>query len=384
MKKIFFFFVLACLFSACGQQTNFTINGTAENAKDGTKIVLARCANYPFMAADNPFTAIDSTTIHNGAFSFQGNVEPDTYVLRVDGVGAPFLFYITGAGEAMNVALNVDDMSHSRITGSPMNEQYIAYMQSSAALDNAMEELVTAYSQQEKELKNNTRLKAAEKKKRLDEAEAKVEAEYDALKDQKSELTKAFVLANANNMAGQRTFALMPYAFNVDELEALAAKIEDKETDEAKRILTRLTNMKNVEIGSPFVDVELNNVNDEPVKLSTVAGKGAFVLVDFWASWCGPCRRENPNVVALYKQYHDKGFDVVGISRDRNKDAWLKGIAEDGLTWTHLWDKDGAACKSYAVDFIPTMFLLDRDGTIIARGLHGAALRDKLQELLGK
>jgi thiol-disulfide isomerase/thioredoxin len=118
--------------------------------------------------------------------------------------------------------------------------------------------------------------------------------------------------------------------------------------------------------------------------LSSVAGKGTYVLVDFWASWCGPCRRENPNVVALYKQYHDKGFDVVGVSRDRAKDPWLKGIADDGLTWTHLWDKDGTACKLYVVDFIPTTFLLDKEGKIIARNLRGDALRDKLKELLGE
>jgi peroxiredoxin len=294
------------------------------------------------------------------------------------------LFFITGKGEEMNVALNVEDMTHSSITGSPVNEQYLAYAKNNESLDSAIEDLVEVYTQKEEELSKNNRVKDAEKKRLLAEVEKEMNEEYEALKEKKSEITKNFVLANVNNMAGQRMFLQMPYAFSVDDLAALAANIEDKETEIAKAIQSRLTNLKNVETGSPFVDVELNDVNDKPVKLSSVAGKGTYVLIDFWASWCGPCRRENPNVVALYKQYHDKGFDIVGISRDNNKDAWLKGIADDGLVWTQLWDKEGVASKSYVLDFIPTTFLLDKEGKIIARGLHGDTLRDKLKELLGE
>ncbi|MDR2448891.1 MAG: AhpC/TSA family protein [Prevotellaceae bacterium] len=384
MKKIFFFLAAICLFSACGQQTNYTINGIVQHVEDGSKVVLARFANYPFVSTDAPFTMIDSVIIQNGAFKFQGNVEPDTYVLRIDSVPASFLFFITGEGEEMDITLNGEDLLHSDITGSPVNERYVAYAKSGDSLNNAMEELMAAYAQKKGELSKNNRIKAAEKKRLLDEAEKEADAAYDALKAKESELTKAFVLANANNMAGQRMFFQMPYAFDVDDLTTLVAGIENKETEMARAIQTRLTNLKNVTTGSPFVDMELNDVNDKPVKLSSVAGKGTYVLVDFWASWCGPCRRENPNVVALYKQYRDKGFEVVGISRDNNKDAWLKGIAEDGLAWTHLWDKEGAACRSYVVDFIPATFLLDKEGKIIARGLHGDALRDKLKELLGE
>ena len=382
MKKIFFFLAAMCLFLACRQQTNYTVNGTVQNGENGSKVVLARFANYPFVNTDNPFTAIDSVILQNGTFKFQGNVEPDTYILRIDSVPASFLFFITGEGEEMDIALNLEDMLHSSITGSPVNEQYLAYTESSDSLDSAIEKLIEDYTQKEETLSKIK--KAAEKKKLLDEAEKEVEAAYEALKAKKGELTKNFVLANANNMAGQRMFLQMPYAFNVDELATLVATIEDKETEVAKVIQTRLTNLTKVAAGNPFVDVELNDVNDKPVKLSSVVGKGTYVLVDFWASWCGPCRRENPNVVALYKKYHDKGFDIVGISRDNNKDAWLKGIAEDGLVWTHLWDKEGVVSRTYVVDFIPTTFLFDKEGKIIARNLDSDVLRDKLKELLGE
>ncbi|MDR3180811.1 MAG: AhpC/TSA family protein [Prevotellaceae bacterium] len=366
-----------CLLLACGPQVNYTINGTVQDVKDGSTVVLARFANFNL-------TPVDSVTLQNGVFKFQGNVKPGAYVLQVDTVRSSFMFYIAGEGEEMDVALDVNNMLNSSITGSAMNEQYAAYSKSKDSLDSALEELIGAYVKQEETLTNDKSLKPAEKKKLLDEAEKEVDAVYEVLDAKKRELTKNFVLANANNIAGQQTFLLTPYVFDIDELSALVANIGDQESETAKAIRNRLTNSQNVKTGNPFVDVELNGVNDEPIKLSSIVGKGTYVLLDFWASWCGPCRRENPNVVALYKQYHDKGFDVVGLSRDRDKDAWLKAVADDGLSWTHLWDKDGAASKLYVVDFIPTTFLLDKEGQIIARDLRGDALRDKLKELFGE
>jgi peroxiredoxin len=377
MKKMFLFLVPMCLLLACGPQVNYTINGTVQDVKDGSTVVLARFANFNL-------TPVDSVTLQNGVFKFQGNVKPGAYVLQVDTVRSSFMFYIAGEGEEMDVALDVNNMLNSSITGSAMNEQYAAYSKSKDSLDSALEELIGAYVKQEETLTNDKSLKPAEKKKLLDEAEKEVDAVYEVLDAKKRELTKNFVLANANNIAGQQTFLLTPYVFDIDELSALVANIGDQESETAKAIRNRLTNSQNVKTGNPFVDVELNGVNDEPIKLSSIVGKGTYVLLDFWASWCGPCRRENPNVVALYKQYHDKGFDVVGLSRDRDKDAWLKAVADDGLSWTHLWDKDGAASKLYVVDFIPTTFLLDKEGQIIARDLRGDALRDKLKELFGE
>jgi thiol-disulfide isomerase/thioredoxin len=378
MKKIFFFLATVCLFSACGPQANYTINGTVKGIEDGTTVFFGR-----FPSSTWNLEPIDSVTVQKGAFKFQGHAAPDAYVLTVSNVYAPFFFFITGNGETLDVALDANNMPHSRITGDAMNEQYNVYVNRKDSLDGVIEALMSTYTQKEEEI-NNKRVKDAEKKKLLDEAEKEVTAAYEALDAKQTELTKDFVLANANNIAGQRTFLIQPYVFNADELSALVAKMEDKESETAKVMQDRATRLKNVETGKPFVDVELNDVDDKPVKLSSVAGKGSYVLVDFWASWCGPCRRENPNVVALYRQYHDKGFDIVGISVDKDKEAWLKAIAEDGLTWTHLLNKDDAASKPYVIDFIPTTFLLDKEGKIMARGLRSDALRDKLKELLGE
>jgi thiol-disulfide isomerase/thioredoxin len=118
------------------------------------------------------------------------------------------------------------------------------------------------------------------------------------------------------------------------------------------------------------------------VKLSSLQGK--YVLVDFWAKWCGPCRQENPNVVRLYNRYKDKGFTVYGVSLDRNKTDWLKAIEEDKLTWTHVsdlkyWQSDAA--KLYNITAIPFSLLLDPDGKIIAKNLRGPSLEKKLEEI---
>ncbi len=139
-------------------------------------------------------------------------------------------------------------------------------------------------------------------------------------------------------------------------------------------------------LGAMAPDFTQNDVNDKPVKLSDFKGK--YVLVDFWASWCGPCRGENPNVVKAFNAYKDKNFTVLGVSLDQpgKKDAWLAAIAADGLTWTQVSDLkfwDNAVAKQYGIRSIPQNFLIDPSGKIVGKNLRGADLDKKLEELLG-
>lgn len=138
-------------------------------------------------------------------------------------------------------------------------------------------------------------------------------------------------------------------------------------------------------LGAEAPDFTMNQLDGTPLALSELRGK--VVLVDFWASWCGPCRRENPNVVAAYKKYKEKGFDVLGVSLDKNKDRWQAAIEKDGLVWNHVSDLKGwanSAAAKYGVRSIPATFLLDAEGKIIGKNLRGAALEAKLEEVLGK
>jgi peroxiredoxin len=137
--------------------------------------------------------------------------------------------------------------------------------------------------------------------------------------------------------------------------------------------------------GGPAPDFTMNERDGHPVSLSDFRGK--VMLVDFWASWCGPCRRENPHVVELYNHYHDKGFDVLGVSLDRTAEPWLQAIEKDGLVWHHVSDLQGwgnAAAKLYGVTSIPHTVLIDKEGNIIARNLRGDQLTAKLREVLGE
>jgi thiol-disulfide isomerase/thioredoxin len=131
-------------------------------------------------------------------------------------------------------------------------------------------------------------------------------------------------------------------------------------------------------------EIALKNPNGKTVKLSDLKGK--VVMIDFWASWCGPCRRENPNVVKLYKKYANKGFEILGVSLDKDKKRWVDAIKQDKLDWLHVSDLkawQSAAAQTYGVSAIPATFLLDKDGKMIAKGLRGAALEQKLEEIFG-
>jgi len=137
------------------------------------------------------------------------------------------------------------------------------------------------------------------------------------------------------------------------------------------------------DIGKPAPAFVQNDVDGKPVSLASF--KGQYVLVDFWASWCGPCRAENPNVVKAYKTYHPKGFAILGVSLDDSKDKWLAAIKKDQLPWTHVSDLKGwqnSVAELYGVKGIPTNYLLDKDGVIIAKSLRGEDLEKKLSELL--
>jgi peroxiredoxin len=155
--------------------------------------------------------------------------------------------------------------------------------------------------------------------------------------------------------------------------------------DHAKSFIEMVDKMKSIAIGQPAPEISLPDTTGQVVKLSSMKGK--YVLVDFWAKWCGPCRQENPNVVRVYHKFKDKGFTVFGVSLDRRKEDWIRAIGEDKLDWTHVSDLkywQSEAAKTYNITGIPFSLLLDPNGVIIAKNLRGAALEKKLAEVFSK
>ncbi|EMR01386.1 peroxiredoxin family protein [Cesiribacter andamanensis] len=143
--------------------------------------------------------------------------------------------------------------------------------------------------------------------------------------------------------------------------------------------------MRGTTIGQVAPEISLPNPEGVTKRLSDL--RGNIVMIDFWAAWCGPCRRENPNVVRLYEKYKDKGFEIYGVSLDRSREDWVAAIAKDGLTWTQVSDLsyfNSEAAQTYGINAIPATVLLDKEGRIIARNLRGQALEDKLAEIFAK
>ena len=159
-------------------------------------------------------------------------------------------------------------------------------------------------------------------------------------------------------------------------------KKEWPDYSQADNFVNYVDKMRLLAVGQPAPEISLPNPEGKIVPLSSMKGK--YVLVDFWAKWCGPCRHENPNVVSAFQKYKDKGFTVYGVSLDRNREEWLQAIQQDKLTWTHVSDLkywQSEAAKTYNITGIPFSLLLDPNGVIIAKNLRGAALHQKLEEI---
>lgn len=169
------------------------------------------------------------------------------------------------------------------------------------------------------------------------------------------------------------------------EMRNLFKKLDKKvrKSNQGKVFDRYLQALENSSVGKKAPSITQFDLNGEPYSLSDL--RGQYVLVDFWASWCPPCREENPKLVALYQEFKDKNFEILGVSFDREYDPWAKAVEDDQLTWKHISDLQGwnsYAGLIYGVKAIPQNLLVDPDGVIIARNLHGEALRNKLLELL--
>ena len=368
----------ALLVSACGGNKTYTIDGVVEDpALEGAVVYKADRFSVTDLLAD-PAHALpmDSTYVSDGKYRFSGQIADADYCIlsigkNADGFPVGHATVVIEPGAHVRV---VTDAAHKTcVSGTASNDLVQQNADASQALQDRFMPLY-------ERLRSEASLSEEEK--------ASLEKQIDEIRDQMQELEFQFVKKNINNPAAwEKLYNAAVLAGSLEKQKELIAGAEGrtKELKDYQTIVGRIERLEKTAVGQPFVDISLEDPDGKPMHLSDYAGKGKCILVDFWASWCGPCKAEMPNVVALYKQYKDKGFDIVSVSLDSHKDRWVKAIEEWGMPWHHMsdlkgWDCEGAAL--YAVTAIPHTVLLGPDGTILARNLTGDDLRAKLEELL--
>jgi thiol-disulfide isomerase/thioredoxin len=217
--------------------------------------------------------------------------------------------------------------------------------------------------------------------------QARIQAAFDAAQQAQFAKIKALIPSMGTHLVALWATNFLPADKEMALLEEIGERFRKARPNhpQVKPFLENLKRIKGVSIGSEAPEIALPTPAGPIMRLSDLRGK--YVLIDFWASWCGPCRRENPNVIKTYATYKDKGFEIFGVSLDQEKAAWINAIAKDQLTWPHVSDLqywNSVAAQAYQVSSIPMTFLLDPQGKVIAKGLRGDSLNQYLANLFSK
>ena len=360
MRKIFYVLAVLCFCTACQQKAGYTINGKVDGIADGDTVYLQDFMNRQLVK-------LDSAIVKNGTFKFTGNQESPVY---------RYITYIKGDKQYVadlfleNGKINVKLGEETSVGGTVNNDVYQKFSNDFIAAQKEMNDFYKA-------IQEDTTLSDEQRQAKMNELEAKEEKAMDMIYNT--------IEQNITNAVGIHLLPSYASAFSEEKQQALVEKVPaEMVNDNIKRIKDHLDLVAKTAVGQKFADFEMKTPEGKNVKLSDFVSKNKYTLVDFWASWCGPCRQEMPNVVEAYKIYKPKGFEIVGVSLDRDEESWKKGIAELNITWPQMSDVkywDCEAAKLYGVNAIPATVLIDQEGTIVERNLRGEALKKRLAEL---
>ena len=363
MKK-FGLFAAASLMAlaACQDNNGYTINGTVADAADGEYVYL--------QTIGRDAVVLDSAVVNGEKFQFKGlsevSVMPKILIYKGKTTAMHSMVYLDKG------TINVDLQTlNSNVSGTENNDALAKFMDEYGQMNDEMKELYGRY-------RRDTTLTDTQREELMEELEKRDAGMNDFVYNK--------MVANISKSFG--SYLLVSFGSTVDaaKINELLPQIPAELSSDASlaNLKEYVGNVMNTSVGKKFVDFSMKTPEGEDVKLSDFIGKDKYTLIDFWASWCGPCRNEMPNVVKAYNQYKSKGFGIVGVSLDQDVEKWKDAIKNLNITWPQMsdlkaWQNEGA--KLYGVRGIPATVLVDQNGTIVARDLRGEDLINKLGEL---
>ena len=351
MKKAFLFAASAAVLCSCSTQPKYVVEGDIAGL-EGTVYLFQQDS------------LIDSAVVKSGKFRFSGPAgAPAMHDLLDSRDGQPQAFAMQLILEPGTISIksDADDPQVRHTTGTPANDAAEAYTAASRAL-------ITEYRDA-----------------------ATTDQRREAIEEEFEQLTRTSVEANRDNFFGVMLMPNMAYELSGQELLDEIAKFpaEMQQTDALMRLKENAEQKMKTDIGQPFIDIAQPNADGEQVSLESVVRNPAnkYVLLDFWASWCGPCMGEVPHLKKTYDEFRKKGFEIYGVSFDEDRGDWLGAVEQNDMNWLHVSEVkgfDNQAAKDYAIQGIPSNFLIDGQGTIVAKNLRGEALYEKISELLAQ
>jgi peroxiredoxin len=365
MKNFICLFIFTILLAACSSKPHYVIKGKITGS-DSVKFYLQK-------RDAGKIITIDSAVSRKGSFTMKGGKVdyPQLVQLVAGDPRRRTSFYIENS--EMTINGGIDSLFKAKITGSKTQDEYQTFVTLNKPLS---EKYSKTYLQYRTASQTGNGAKIAE-----------LEKQADSLQKEMRNLQKNFVKNNPASYVTPSFLVSLSYQMEGTELDSMLIALDTNlaSLPQIKTLKEKVVLMKAVAIGQKAPEFTLNNVEGNPVTLSSKIGS-KLLLIDFWAGWCGPCRKENPNVVKIYGEFHKKGFDVLGVSIDQKKEVWVKAITDDKLIWTHVSDLqywNSAAAKLYSVNSIPANFLLDDKGIIIGKNLRGDELYNKVKDVLG-